>query len=183
MDRQLLRAELARPVYLAITALLVAMVIGTWYLLLVVIRPAQTELHALEDARVGLVSRQDQYLALDGDRQAVKRWAGVLPEMASRLSWRGSSTDFSQVILDSATRVGIRLDREINELREIRSTRVYSKTLYFTGSYRLLEQFLSELGRQDVLIVPGSLSVEPAGEGSDLLAITLSLTGYSESES
>lgn len=182
MDNLMLRAELARPAYLWLALLLVLLVSTTAVVVAVSIVPAR---EALQEARVSYARLSEhRRLAsqLSSLREDVSYWASVVPGMAAKLGWRGSASDFSGAILDAATLANIRLDKEVNEVRAADTHRIYSKTLYFKAEYAAVDRFIAELARLDLLVVPGKVSLAPAGEGDDRLGVTLALTGYAEME-
>lgn len=180
MDRQALKAELARPAYLWLALLLVLLVSTTAMLVFTSILPDRKALQALESEKASLSARRELARQLAELGPEVNYWASELPEMAAKLHWSGSASDFSGAILDAATLAKVRLDKEINEVRGGETHQVFSKTLYFKAEYPAIERFISELGNLELLVVPGTLSLAPAGEGEDRLGVTLSLTGYAE---
>lgn len=182
MDTRTLKAELARPAYLWIALTLCLLVGTTAVVVLAFILPARQEMQSLQFEQQALIARYERASQLDALGGEVDYWASVVPEMAAKLHWYGSASDFSGAILDAATLANVQLDREINEVRTGETHSVYSKTLYFKARYAAIERFIDELGQLELLVVPGALSLAPADEGEDNLGVTLSLTGYSEAQ-
>lgn len=180
MDSQALKAELARPAYLWLALTLALLVSATAVVVFASILPDREGVQALELEREVLSKRRELAGQLGELGEEVGYWASVLPTMATKLSWSGSASDFSGAILDAATLANVRLDKEINKVRSGETHKVYSKTLYFKAGYPAIEQFIAELARLDLLVVPGALSLAPTGDGDDSLGVTLSLTGYAE---
>jgi len=182
MDNLTLRAELARPAYLWLALLLVLLVISTALVVAFSIVPARENLQAAKESYATLSEHRRLASQLSSLREDVSYWASVVPDMAAKLGWKGSASDFSGAILDAATLANIRLEKEVNEVRSGETHRIYSKTLYFRAQYGAFERFVAELARLDLLVVPGKVSLAPAGESDDRLGVTLSLTGYAEME-
>lgn len=182
MDNLALRAELARPGYLWLALLLILLVSTTAIVVAASIVPAREALQAAQQNYATLSERRRLASQFSSQRDDVHHWASVVPAMAVKLGWRGSAADFSGAILDAATQANVRLDKEINEVRNGTTHRSYWKTLYFKAQYPAIERFIAELARLDLLVVPGKVSLAPAGEGDDRLGITLALTGYAEME-
>ncbi|MDY6816543.1 MAG: hypothetical protein SV598_11840 [Pseudomonadota bacterium] len=182
MDNLALRAELARPAYLRLALLLVLLVSTTAAVVAVFIVPAREALQEARESYAALSEHRRLASELSLLREDVSYWASVVPGMTAKLDWRGSASDFSGAILDAATLANVRLDKEVNEVRSGETHRIYSKTLYFKAQYAAVDRFIAELARLDLLVVPGKVSLAPAGEGDDRLGVTLVLTGYAEME-
>lgn len=182
MDNLTLRAELSRPGYLWLALLLVLLVSTTAIVVAVSIVPAREDLQEARESYATLSEHLELASQLSSLRDDVSYWASVVPGMAAKLGWKGSASDFSGAILDAATLANIRLDKEVNEVRRGETHLIYSKTLYFKAQYGAVDRFVAELARLDLLVVPGKVSLAPAGEGDDRLGVTLALTGYAEME-
>lgn len=180
MNSEALKAEIARPAYLWLAVILALLVSTTAVVVFTSILPAREGVQTLEREREVLSGRRELAGQLGELGEEVSYWASVLPGIGTKLGWSGSASDFSGAILDAATVANVRLDKEINDVRSGETHEVYSKTLYFKAGYPAIEQFISELARLELLVVPGTLSLAPVGEGEDRLGVTLSLTGYAE---
>lgn len=182
MDSQALKAELRRPAYLMAAVALALLALAVWLVLAGLVYPAQEKARNLQHQLEGITAEIALRQNLEPVAEQAATLGAALPALRAKLAWRGSSGDFSRAVLDAATLTGIGLDREINDVRVGSGHRIYVKTVYFQSGYEGFERFLATLQNLDMLVVPVSVAIAEQADHPDLLAVTLTLNGYSEQQ-